>query len=362
MIINQFLKLVDCAKTHLKVKPMIWLTALLVLGFCKEANAQSVSPVQGGHYLASFIGVRDMATPPPGLFVIVYNYRSSTNSFYDRNGDKFSGGSLSNLDPSLPDINVDINLDTYATVPVIAWGSKKTILGGARYLAGIAPVIAWADASLVTEQNGGTIIPELNQSVSGKLSGFSDLLIFPLGLSWGFEKTDLTFMYSVTAPTGKYENGGSENLGLGFWTNQFQGFGYYYPVADKSSALMLGLTYEINGKIKDSDVKPGNRFTLEYGISQYLSERFELGIIGGHNWQISDDKGSDVFWDPSVRDRKSTLAFTAGYWVWKQRMQLTFKYGFDYGMRQRFKNDALMLNLTFVTNALTGANKNNNTQ
>ena len=92
-------------------------------------------------------------------------------------------------------------------------------------------------------------------------------------------------------------------------------FGYYYPNVDQSTALMLGLTYEINTKMKGEDFNPGNRFSLEYGISQYLSDRFEFRIMGGHNWQVSDDKGEDIFWDPSYHDRKSTLAFSPAYWA-----------------------------------------------
>ncbi len=40
----------------------------------------------------------------------------------------------------------------------------------------------------------------------------------------------------------------------------------------------------MNGKIKDRDLTPGNRFSLEYGISQYLSERLGVGVHGAHNW------------------------------------------------------------------------------
>jgi hypothetical protein len=120
---------------------------------------------------------------------------------------------------------------------------------------------------------------------------------------------------------------------------------------------MLALTYELNGKVKDEDFNPGNRLTLEYGISQYLSDRLEVGIMGGTNWQVSDDKGEDVFWDPTVRDKKSTLAFTAGYWAWEQRLQLSVKYAFDFALAQRFKTNMLMLNITFATNALTGNKK-----
>jgi hypothetical protein len=120
---------------------------------------------------------------------------------------------------------------------------------------------------------------------------------------------------------------------------------------------MLGFTYELNGKIKGEDFNPGNRLSLEWGISQYFTERFEVGLMGGHNWQVTDDSGDDVIVDPSWHDRKSTITLNIGYWAWKDRLQLTAKYGYDFGMRQRFKTNYFMLNITFATNALTGKNR-----
>ena len=57
-----------------------------------------------------------------------------------------------------------------------------------------------------------------------------------------------------------------------------------------------------------------------------------------HNWQISDDSGDDVYRDRSFHDRKSTLVFNAGYWLWKERLMLNANYATDYGLRLRFDN------------------------
>ncbi len=99
---------------------------------------------------------------------------------------------------------------------------------------------------------------------------------------------------------------------------------------------------------------PGNRLSLEWGLSQYLATWLELGVGGAHNWQITDDSGEDVFWDPTVHDRKSTMLFSAGFWPWAMRFYVGAKYGFDYGVRQRFDNTNLMLNFVFITNLLNG--------
>ena len=316
--------------------------------------SQTVSPLQGGHYSPAVKNIRDMATPPAGLFLLWYNVYATSNKYFDKDGNEFSSIRLDQIHPKLPNIDVDINLDAFASIPGLFWAAPKKILGGARYTAGISPSYINAKASIITERGGIILDTIYTKKFEGKNSGFGDLFVAPVMLSWGSEKTDITVLYGFTAPTGRYETGGEDNIGLGFWTHQLQEYTYFYPVADKSTAFMLGLTYELNGKISDADVKPGNRFSLEWGISQYLSERLELGVMGGHNWQVSDDTGDDVYWDASFHDKKSTLVFSAGYWVWKEHINVSVKYGFDYGLKQRFKNNYAMLDLILVPGILSG--------
>lgn len=110
----------------------------------------------------------------------------------------------------------------------------------------------------------------------------------------------------------------------------------------------------MNSKIKDVDVTPGSRFSLELAVSQYLGERVEVGVHGSGNWQVGDDSGNDEFWDNSVHDQKSTVAFSAAYWPWENRLYINAKYAFDFRIKQRFKNNYWMLNFLFLTNLLTG--------
>ncbi len=354
--INTWKRLYSNKEFYIALRISILLMLSIIL--LRPANAQQVSPLQTGHYSPAFSNIRDMAKGGPGIAIVWYNQYSFTNKYADKDGNIYSEIPLDELLPILPEVNLSVDLGSFATVPAIFYGVPFPVLGGAQWMIGVVPSYMWADASFVTEQRGGPIDSVYNQSGSARLSGFGDLYVAPLGLTWGWDHFDLTFYYGFTAPTGRYETGADDNIGLGFWTHQPQLFTYYYPSVDQATAFMLGLTYEINTKIKGEDFNPGNRFSLEWGISQYLTERLELGIMGGHNWQVSDDKGGDLYWDPRYRDRKSTLAFSAGYWAWAGRLQLNLKYSFDYAMRQRFKNNVFMLNITFVTNALTGSKSN----
>jgi len=328
--------------------------AAVLLYPVEDADAQVVSPVQGGHYSPAVANIRDRATPPPGLFVLWYNVYATGNTYIDRDGNEFNSIRLDQIYPGLPNIDLSLDLNAFASIPNVFWASHFKVLGGARYMAGVSFNYVSADVSVITERGGIIKDTTDTRTAGGKNSGFSDMLVIPVGLSWELEKTDLSFFYGFVAPTGTYETGSDANVGLGFWTHQFQGFGYFYPAEGKATALMLGLSCELNSKIKDAEVTPGSRFSLEWGISQYLSDRFEVGIQGGHNWQIGDDAGSDVYWDPAVYDRKSTLAFSANCWPWKEHLSLSLKYALDFGLRQRFKNNSWFLNIVFNPQILTG--------
>ena len=356
------------------MRTFLKLTALLIAftSFGGGVFAQVASPLQPGHYVPGIIGIRDMATPPPGIFAILYNWYLWSNTYVDRNGNELTKFNLSNYDPMLPDVNVDMKLNGFATVPVIAWASEFTILGGARYIAAIAPNYAVANYDILLDPEIQGVDPIRQE---GSVSGFSDLVVLPLGLSWAFGEFDdltvtdeelaalglsprrrhnVTVMYSFLAPTGRYEAGASDNIGLGFWTHQFQGFGYYFPFEHQATALMAGLTFELNSETKDVKVTPGNRLSLEWGVSQFFTEWLELQIGGAHNWQVSDDTGDDVLYDPSVYDRKNTIYFGAAFMPVLARFYIVAKYGFDFGLKQRFQNNNLVLSIYWATGLLSG--------
>ncbi len=333
---------------------LVILTVVISLFQASPLSAQQVSPFQTGHFMPAFANVRDFTKMQPGLVVLSYNYYAWADKFADRYGKKHDKVYLEDIDPNLPSAVFSVDVNSVTTVPALFWGSKSTFLGGANFVAGITPSYFWAKTFIAAKQVGQNIDTLYSKNEEAKLSGFGDLSVIPFGLSWGWTHFDFTFYYGFTAPTGRYATGADNNIGLGFWTNQFQGYGYWYPNKSQATAFMLGLTYEINSKVKGEELNPGDRFSLEWGFSQYLSERFEFSLMGGHNWQMADDKGDDVFWDASYHDRKSTIAFSLAYWAVKNRLYISGKYMVDYSARQRFLMQGVMINLIFVTNALDG--------
>ena len=116
-------------KTSKLTKSIIALAAIVALG-AALLQAQVASPMQAGHYVPGIMNVRDMATPPDGLFVIWYNWGLWSDSFIDRDGNKLSRLNLSEVDPGYPDLDVKLDVSAFATVPVVFWAKGTSILGG----------------------------------------------------------------------------------------------------------------------------------------------------------------------------------------------------------------------------------------
>ena len=125
---------------------------------------------------------------------------------------------------------------------------------------------------------------------------------------------------------------------------------------EQATALAIIPTFEFNGSVKDANARAGNRFSLEYGISQYFTSWLELEIMNGHNWQISDDSGDDVWWTGTSfdgRDRKNVFSAGIGVWPVEGMVNLRVKYILDYGSRQRFNNQFWSFSLMFIPGLLS---------
>ena len=310
--------------------------------FCHAQTPSTpiASPLQVGAFVPGVINPRDYANPgTSGLVFMDYNVFFTANQYIDRNGDKINSIDLP-LDLGTKPLDIDIS--GYFNFLAIAYISPElSFLGNPRYIGFVSPYYATADYRVAISE-----LTVEDVEVKGGSGGWGDLSVAPLYLTWAGsnDKFDITAGYMFTLPTGRYETGADDNIGLGYWNHVFQLYGYYY-LMEKATALYLGNTFETHSKIKDIDVRPGNRYTLEYGVSQYLSERLEVNVQGGHTWQVGEDSGSDVYWDTSYEDRYSTIGVGLGYWPVTEILYLNLKWWTNYGIRQHFKFNSYQLQL-----------------
>ena len=112
----------------------------------------------------------------------------------------------------------------------------------------------------------------------------------------------------------------SFNIERTYWSFNFFLNGVYYPFKDQSTAVSVTGIYEISTNREGVDIRPGDHFTLEYGISQYLSERLEVGLSGYNTWQVTDDSGSDA--TNNGRDRMYGIGGQIAYWFVKDKFSV----------------------------------------
>jgi hypothetical protein len=149
---------------------------------------------------------------------------------------------------------------------------------------------------------------------------------------------------SITLPRlGTIKAEALDNIGLGFWTQQTQVAGYWYPWATKATALGVGLTHEVHGEKEDFDITPGQNLTVNWGISQYLpltSDQtllLEIGPAGYDSWQVTEDSGDDVRFH--ARDEVHAVGGQLGLTYVPWTLVLNFHYFHEYEAVDRFEGD-----------------------
>jgi len=288
-----------------------------------------------GHYVPGVANIRDFAVPPPGFYYEQFNVYYGSDTFKNRNGRSLDSVTIGNRT-----IELDIDVDIFAIVPTLIWVSPFKLLG-ADYAAYIAPPLGSTSVGAALNAR------EFGREVDDSQFGIGDLFVQPLWLGWHGERFDVSLGYGVYAPTGKYDAGDRDNIGLGFWTNQFQLSGLFYVDKLKATAIMLAVTYEIHSNKDGVDITPGDSVSFEWGISQYLSERLEVGVAGYSTWQVENDSGSDVVFR-GVKDQVHAAGGQISYWPLKEKLNIAIRHLREFEAHARFQGSLTTLTLTYI--------------
>jgi hypothetical protein len=270
-------------------KRAVFIILMLALGIVLARSGPGFAAESGiGHYMpgltASFI---DEALPRETPFVVEnqFNYYNASSGL----GQQLEFGGR---------VAANISSTSYAEVPLLAYTSPLSLLGGNFAFAAAIPYI-WLDVNgqvtlKRTRPEDGTVV-ERTVAVSDSTNGIGDITLIPFWLAWsqGDLKWDLRLL--VFAPTGEYNEGQLANVGLNYWT--------FTPMAT-ASYLSSKYGYEItafmgfdfNTNNNAIDYHSGDVFHYDMTIAQHLP-LFDWGIIGaGANFfywqQITGDTGS----------------------------------------------------------------------
>jgi hypothetical protein len=248
-------------------------TAIITLFLIITMNVDFANAGFAGHNTKGDFGLQAGSQPPPGIYVVAPMYYR-----YDGDSLKNSDGESVRLDP-----NEQGSLEANAYIFGFIWVSKFKILGG-NYSFQIYP--AFTDNTLEVP------FLDLEDSVD---TGFTDLYFQPVNLGWHTDRADFITGLGVYAPTGKYEPGGSDNLGLGMWSFEFFAGTTIYLDKAKSWHFATTAFYETHTEKKDTDIRVGDILTFEGGLGKsFMDGALSVGAAYYAQWKLTeDDLGRD---------------------------------------------------------------------
>ena len=129
-----------------------------------------------------------------------------------------------------------------AVAPIVWYVSQAKLLG-ANY--GVMVVLPFANAAL--EAPAFTFGQTVDTSIA-------DMVVRPLDLGWRTKRADVTAGLQFYVPTGRYERGGSDNIGKGMFTYEpFVGTTVYF---DEKRTVSLATTAYLNSTATRKTPKP----------------------------------------------------------------------------------------------------------
>ena len=305
-----------------------------------------------GHYVGGLMDIRDYFVPDPGFYAALYNYFYTADHYNDQNGNKVSSITLNPGPGQGTTLNTSVNLNMYVFAPAFIWVSPWEFLG-AKYAAYVAP--SFANASIQ-----GSVYNSRGFGATGSQSTFApgDLFVQPIWLGWKLSHWDFSAAYGFYAPVGKYGTTtvgsltvpASDNIGMGFWTQQFQGAAAWYPWTNRATAVTAVMTYDYNNTQQGTGVKNGQNLWLNWGISQYLPLTkdqkllLEVGPAGYYEWQVSDTTGS-LTTNPGSRTRVGAVGGQLGLTYVPWNLVLNFHGFYEYYADDRVQGASFGINL-----------------
>jgi hypothetical protein len=237
-------------------------TAILAAALLVGAAAPAWAQLNTQHISGS-VGVKAGSAAPPGEYYIApLLYFYSTDDVRNRNGDKVP-------------INEQIDGAMFgAGVSVV---TKKKVLG-ADY--GFTVLIAGANNRL-----------QATEIASNPGAGVTDSVLTPMSLGWHKKRADAIAYYSLYLPTGRYEDGASNNTGLGMWGQEI-GFGTTgYLTEDRRFHAATAVSFNFQSKKEDSESHVGNQMNLEGGIGgDFLGGGLTAGLAYYYSFKLTQDE------------------------------------------------------------------------
>ena len=236
-----------------------WLALIAMVAVAVPASAQ----LNTQHVKGSF-GVKGGSQAPPGEYAIApLLYFYSTDDVRNANGDQ------------VPVLNA--NLDAALFGAGVAVVTKKQILGGYY---GFTVLVAGANNRIQ-----GT---EIDQNPG---QGITDTVFCPFQLGWHKKRADAVAYYQLYLPTGRYEDGASNNTGLGMWGQEIGAGTTVYLTENRQYHAATVVSLNFQSDKQDSTTHVGDQMNFEGGVGgDFLKGGLVAGLAYYSSFKLTNDK------------------------------------------------------------------------
>ena len=287
---------------------------LLMFFVCSQAVAQ-----ERGQYVPGFRGLNSTEQPHPGFTYANYLYWYPTDTLKDRHGDE---------------VPTDFTFNLVADLNLFMYTPEKKVLGGTYAMIAAIPIT-----------NTALTLSRFGADVGG--AGLGDVYIEPVSLGWKLAKGGVRVAYGFVAPTGRFEQGATDNTTSDYWGHELSLGGTYNPDKMKHWQITAHTVWEIHQTKRHEDVKVGNNVTLEYGVGKTFIKNqgkqvLQLGVVGYGEFQLTNDSGSDVLpFNVGANDRTFALGAEFGVILPPQKFHFVIRVLPEFGSRSFTQGVAL---------------------
>lgn len=299
---------------------------------------QAPGPVHAGeigHQGGGSFNPGDYFAPPKAFILSVYANYYRTDALRDAAGDRLDGFDLFG-----ERVDLDIEVDSLQIIPMVIWSPGWKFLGGDVSSLWM-PIYGQTSLAADLSAFGRRVV------IDEDAWGMQDSYAQPLWLTWRTAHWDWSTSYGFWAPTGRYEPDALDNTGAGFWSHIVRASAGWSPDGSRRTQIVGSLAFEWNSDKEGLDLTPGSHLIFDFGARHAFSERFEAGLYGFGQWQVTDDTGLDAL-APDTHDRLFGAGVYAAYWLVPQKCSLLARYTREFGARDRFQGSAAAVGINFV--------------
>ena len=108
-------------------------------------------------------------------------------------------------------------------------------------------------------------------------------------------------------------------------------------------ALSVLNRYEFNQEKEDTDITPGQAYTVEGGLSYGVTKTVDVGAIGYYQQKVTEDSGNRA---SSTRDRVAGIGPEISAFFPSATLGVSLRYAYEFMAESRLQGQTVTLTIT----------------